>query len=526
VGQRDKWHDFMPSEDSFFQPGDAKSIWRRYCGPLFLSLEDFMEVQNHLLNERLDLLAQSRPEKGSMTGLKLAGVDEFRRLLPLTKYKDYLSSLSSEQDNSGADDGQVWVQTSAPGGTFKHVPWTYRFQRVQWRNVIGALILASARAQEEIAVAPGIRALIILPPQPFASACLASCLSEQFPAQILPPLDIGQKLPFRRRIDLGLQLALVHDLDYVISMTSSLLVTGERASRMANRGGIPLSITKLNHRVLWRLLWRRFGFRRNLAPRHLWSVKGIVSWGADTDIFKKRIEAQWGRPLYQLYASSESGIIAMQESLKGPLAFLPDSVFLEFLPEEEKEAGDDARTVLISEVEDGKLYEPVITNFYGMPFLRYRQGDLVRIHRDDSGKVPRMSFYGRADDVIDLYGIARLNTQTVSRALELAGVTHGNWCLRKEYEGDKAILMFYIEVAEGTQATEIERLLHRGLKAADQHYREAVYTMAFNPTRVTALPQGTFQRLAASAGGSSRQMKMNPPDSLIQELMTLSRQTR
>lgn len=526
MGQKDLWHDFMPSEDSFFQTRDAKSIWRRYSGPLFLSLEDFVEVQNHLLSERIDLLAQSRPGKESTTGLRVTNVDEFRRLLPLTRYKNYLSSLSSEQYNSNADDGAVWVQTSAPGGTFKRVPWTYRFQRVQWRNVIGAMILASARTEKEIAVAPGIRALIILPPQPFASACLASCLSEQFPAQILPPLEIGQKLPFRRRIDLGLQLALLHDLDFVISMTSSLLVTGERVSRMASHGGIPLSITKVHPRVLWRLLWRRFGSRRNLAPRHLWSIKGIISWGADTDIFKKRIELQWGRPLYQLYASSESGIVAMQESLQGLLAFLPDSVFLEFLPEEELEAGDNARTVLISEVEDGKLYEPVITNFYGMPFLRYRQGDLVRIHRDNSGQVPRMSFYGRADDVIDLYGIARLNTQTVSLALELAGITHGNWCLRKEYEGDKAILMFYIEVAEGTQAIEIERLLHRGLKVADQHYREAVYTMAFNPARVTALPQGTFQRQAASGSGSSRQIKMNPPDSLIQQLITSSRQTQ
>jgi len=525
VGQKDLWQDFMPSEDSFFHTGDAKDIWRRYCGPLFLSVEDFMEVQKHLLNERLELLSHVSQQKKGIPDLKPASLEEFRSM-PLTSYKDYRTSLSIEQNSWVDEVGQVWVQTSAPEGTYKRVPWTYRFQRVQWRNVIGAMILASAHTNEDIAVAPGIRALLILPPQPFASACLASCLSEQFPAQIIPPLEAAQKLPFRRRIDLGLQQALVHDLDFVISMTSSLLVTGERASKMANNGGISLNPTKTHHSVLWRLLVKRFGSRRNLLPKHLWSVKGIVSWGADTDIFKKRIEEQWGRPLYQLYASSESGILAMQESLKGYLAFLPDSVFLEFLPEEELDAGDNAKTVLISEVEDGKLYEPVITNFYGMPFLRYRQGDLVRIHKDSNSKVPRMSFHSRADDSIDLYGIARLNTKTVTQALEFAGIKHDNWCLRKEYEGDRAILMFYIEVAEGTQVPELERLLHKGLKTADQHYREAVYTMGFNPTRITALPQGSFQRLDGAGSRNGRQMKMNPPESMVEKLITIGERTQ
>ena len=156
MGQKDLWQDFMPSEDSFFHTGNAKGIWRRYCGPLFLSLEDFMEVQNHLLNERLELLNQGSRENKGMPDLKPASLEEFRHM-PLTCYKDYSASLSNQQNCPVTDDGQVWIQTSAPAGTFKHVPWTYRFQRVQWRNVIGALILAAAHTDEDIAVTNGTK---------------------------------------------------------------------------------------------------------------------------------------------------------------------------------------------------------------------------------------------------------------------------------------------------------------------------------------------------------------------------------
>ena len=371
-------------------------------------------------------------------------------------------------------------------------------------------------------VAPGLKVLTILPGKPFASACLASSLVEQFPAQIVPPLDTSEKMPFRQKIDEGLRLALTSDVDFVISMTSSLLRMGERTADMFGDGGLPIGLTKFHPRVLGRVLRRWLGGRRPRAPRELWSPKGIIGWGVDSDVFTDRIKEQWGKPLYQLYASSEGGIMAMQESPRGPMAFLPDSVFLEFLPEEELEGDNDASTVLLTQVEDGRLYEPVITNFYGMPFLRYRQGDLVRILRDGDSTVPRMVFHGRADDVIDLSGIARLNTETVSRALELSGTEHGDWCLRKEYEGDRAILRLYIELGNGTQPAELERRFHRGLRVADRHYREAVYTTAFNPVRVTALPQGTFQRLARQDGKGRSRAHMNPPDFVVQELLRLA----
>lgn len=509
----------MFSEGSFFRTHDTAGLWKRYCGFLDLTLEEFLQIQEHLLREQIDLVADSALGEKLLQGQRPATVEEFRRGVPLTTYRDYAPYLDAKQEDCLADMDPYWIQTSAIGGTFKHIPWASRFRRVQGRNIIAALILAADPAKHRIAVAPGLKVMAILPGEPFASACLARGLAEQFPAQIMPPLDTGEKLPFRQRIDAGLRQALTSDLDFVIAMTSTLLVIGERANRIVRNGGLPTGWRRLHPRVLGCWLWNWWRPSRPLSPRQIWSPKGIIGWGADSTLFEGVIEQQWGKPLYQMYASSECGIIAMQERPRGPMALLADSVFLEFLPQEESEGSKDLRTVLLHEVQDGKLYEPVITSFYGMPLLRYRQGDLIRIHRKNGNEVPRMVFQGRADDVIDFHGIARLNTETVSRALELAGMKHGDWCLRKEHEGTKCILRLYIELGEGTEAAEFGRRFHRSLMAADRHYREAVYTMAFNPLRVTAVPQGSFSQPGQRGSNGNGNGHLNPSDTVFQELL-------
>jgi len=194
-------------------------------------------------------------------------------------------------------------------------------------------------------------------------------------------------------------------------------------------------------------------------------------------------------------------------------------VFFEFIPQESLNASNPS-TLLINEVEVGKVYEPVITSFYGMPFLRYRQGDLVRIVSCDSKEngVPRMTFVGRADDIIDAFGIARLNTEVVSQALGQIGLTQREWFLRKEFNQDRVILRLYIELDSGNDVATVEQRVSRAVKSIDRHWGEAVYTMGYNPIKIRALPLGTFRRL----GDDCARVHMNPPDSMIKEIERLA----
>ncbi|MDO8491544.1 MAG: GH3 auxin-responsive promoter family protein [Dehalococcoidia bacterium] len=509
----------MRSEATFLRSADLRSVRQRYCGFLDLSVEEFMQIQQHLLEEQMELVSGSVESEKLPNWRKSAKVDNFRRLLPLTTYPDYAKFLSSDQRVCFDGDPQ-WVHTSAPGGSFKRVPWTLRFQKVQARNVVAALILSSASGGHEIMTKPHLKVVSILPDKPFASAYLASDLKEQFHAQIIPAQNGDGAMPFRNKVDAALMQALSSDIDFVICMTSTLLRLSDRAVSMFGDGKVPLGVTQLHPMVSWRLLRSRFNARRPLVPGDLWSPKGIVGWGVDSDTLEDKIARQWGKPLFQMYASSESGIMSMQESPRAPMAFLPDSVFLEFLPHSELGTGGDSGTVLIDEVEDGKLYEPVVTSFYGMPLFRYRQGDLVRIHKSGKGnKAPRMVFHGRADDVIDVYGIARLNGETVARAVAAAGTGHNCWCLRKEYEKDRPVLKWYVELGDSAHAAELKHRFHRELMNADQHYREAVYTVALNPVRLAPLPLGAFKQVLAQNHLEQTQVRMNPPDAVVQGLL-------
>lgn len=509
----------MLYEDQFLRDGSSSATaWTRYCGFLDLSVDQFCEIQRKLLIRQLEKVTEAPLYKKLVGGAKPLSIDEFRRAVPLTSYKDYAPYLQDGQESELPQKPRYWIHTSAARGTFKRVPWTDRFHRLQCRNIISALILSSAKGPGDVQVMPGCKILNLIPERPFASAQLAFGLTDQFSAQPIPALEASEKLPFIKKMDAAIMLALNSNIDFAIGMTSSLLKLGERFRYLLpDIRRSPSAMMKLHPAVAWRLLWSwRDGSQ---LPAGAWKVKGIIGWGADSDVFEKEFEQQWGKKLLQMYASSESGIMAMQDWRHGPLAFLPDSVFFEFLPQEFVGTSTPS-TVLISDVEEGKVYEPVITSFYGMPFLRYRQGDLVRLVTVDGkgNSVSRMTFVGRADDTIDLFGIARLNTEVFSQALDQSELSQREWFLRKELNQGRVMLRLYIELDRGTDVVDVERRVSRALKLLDRHWGEAVYTMGYNPIKIKALPPGTFHRL----GGGHSRVHMNPPDSTIQKIDRLA----
>ena len=518
--------------DKYFYTYDKEKIWQRFCGFLELSLNEFMEIQERLLLEQIELVSDSPLGKVIMKCQQPASVEEFRTVVPLTTYDDYIQYIGNSRENCLAEKPHYWVHTSYTKGAFKHVPWTERFVQTQLRNVIASLILSSATQKWDVKLAPGCRILAILPERPFVSAQLAFGIVEQFSANPVLPLEVCEKLPFSRKIDTLLKRSLYTNMDYMILMTSSFLPLERGFHRMIKNTKMLSILPKIHPLISWRLirnnLKRLVKSNESILPKHLWGVKGIVAWGSDSEALQDTVCEQWGKPLFQFYGSSESGLMAMQDWRKDNMTFLHDGVFLEFIPEDQIEHKEGISTLLINELEEGKLYEPVITSFYGMPFLRYRQGDLIKIvstPNDQNGnRLPKLTFHSRADDLIDLFGIARINTKVASEALELTGIPHGEWTIRKEHETGKPVLRIYIELDNETQATDLAHRFHRKLKSVDRHYGEATYTMAYNPIRVTPLVKGAFERYLRESGrdGHDQDLQtlphMNLTDSIIKDL--------
>ena len=240
-----------------------------------------------------------------------------------------------------------------------------------------------------------------------------------------------------------------------------------------------------------------------MLPKDLWQPKAIITIGADTAVYKDDITYFWGREPYEIYGGTEAFPVSIQSWNKKWLTFVPDIVFLEFISEEERrkeedEPGYQPATVLLNEVEPDKNYELVMTQFYGMPLLRYRVGDIVRItalNDEETGiKLPQMLFKARADELINLAGLAMLDEKTIWQAITSTGIKYEDWTARKEFDQNKTYLRIFVEIKEDRKVEELEELIDAQLKKIDVDYKDLGNYLELQPVKVTMLSRGTFQR--------------------------------
>ena len=272
--------------------------------------------------------------------------------------------------------------------------------------------------------------------------------------------------------------------------------------------------------------------RREVLPKDLWPTKAIVGWGIDTHFFKKHVAKYWGREPYEIYAFTEGGIIGLQSWLKKGLTLSPYSGFYEFIPEDEStRSWEDPEynppTLLLDELEVNHRYEIVLTSFYGMPFLRYRPGHLVKVvaHQDEEAgiKLPQLEFHDR----IDLAGFTRLDERTLWEAFTRSNLEYTDWIVRQEYEGDKPCLHLYVEFKVATDGGEAARILDEGLKAEDSFYGDLQNMLNIHPLKVSCLSKGTFdrfyeeKRLQGLPLPQRRPMGIRATDSSVEDLIRL-----
>jgi len=528
----------MLREDEYFQNLTEEELWQRYCGFLDLSVDEFMRVQEDLLMEEIDLVADSVLGKKIMGGKKPGSVDEFRQTVPLTTYEDYEPYLSEQREDALAVKPVDWSHSAGRGGHFKWIPSTQEALDAAAKLHVGQIILATARRKGDIRIKPGERFVVNLPDRPYASGTLCYHTSQAFSAQIIPPLEDGEKMDFQQRIQKGFQMALRTGVDEFASISSVLVKTGERMTEEAQ--GIRLSPFMLHPQVLFRFirawLYSKLN-KRPMLPRDLWRPKGIMVSGTDTAIYKDNIAYYWGKLPYETYGATEVPGIAVQNWNKKWLIPVPYLAFMEFIPEEDsiryrEDQSFEASTLLIDELEAGKIYEVILTQFYGMPLLRYRMEDLIQVvalNDDDSGvNLPQMVFHAKIGDTIDLAGLARLTERVIWQAIANTGVNYEDWSACKEYDQDKTFVRVYIELKEKREAAEIERLVDDQLKVVDPDYSDIGSYLDIQPVKVTLLSPGTFDRYyleKESEGADLAHLKpphVNAPETVLDQLRQLS----
>lgn len=534
----------MSTTLELLQQGRKKEVWTKLCGYLDLNLNEFMEIQERLLMEQIQLLHNSAIGKKLLGERPPTSVEEFRQTVPLTRYENYVEFLQEQQEDGLPQAGPYyWAHTSGRSGEYSHkwTPYTSRMYERLGEVAVGAMILSSCTRKGEVNVEAGDVVLLATAPPPYVSGLLSHSTEEQGAFHFVPSLEVGEKMPFGERISEGFNLAMETGLDYFYGLASVLAKIGERFAQ--GSGGSKPSLQMLRPRVLARLIKGMVIAtvnKRNMLPKDIWNLKGIMTGGTDTDIYRERIERYWGKRPLEGYACTEGGTMAMQSwNCKG-MTFFPDTDFLEFIPLEEHfksklDPSYQPKTVLYNELQLG-IYEVVFTNHLGGVFTRYRVGDLFEVIslRDDELNIdlPQVRFYSRCDDLIDLGGFARLTEKSIWQAIEYSGAAYEDWMVRKEEENGELVLHIYIELKkpEKQSPEEIKEKVSEGLKQLVTEYADLENMLGSNPLKITPLSTGSWARYIEEqqrAGADLAHTKpphMQPSDKVVQQLLKVSKE--
>jgi len=494
-----------------------------------------MRIQQRLLSEQLTLLKECELGRYLINGANPHNVEELRERVPLTTYDDYAPYLLKQREDVLPQKPALWQYTSGKSGEypFRWAPVTAEQLKEIELLIFAVLFFSSCKQRNEIAFKEHDKVLYGMAPPPYATGTMTHVFPHEL-FDFLPPVEEAETLPFEERMQQGFGLALSEGLDVCIALSSVAVAIGDRFRQKGNDTNIkallrrPKAIPRLARGLIKSKL-----AGRPLLPKDLWSLKSLITFGIDSSIYKEKIKEMWGREPLEFHGSTETVFIAMQTWDHQDMTFIPHLNFFEFIPEVESiKSREDPTyqpsTFLLDEVEPGN-YELVITSLHGGPFVRYRQGHLIKItslrNEQLNIDIPQMAFLSPVDDQIDIAGFTRLSEKIIWQAMENTGLTYKGWAARKEVK-DKPALHLYIELKENGITTEqVGASVHEELKKLDAPYAELESFTGLRPLEVTLLPQNAFQlykQKQQTSGADLAQLKpphINPADSTIDFLL-------
>lgn len=527
----------MISTLELLRQGRKEEIWSHHWGFLDLSVSEFMEIQNRLLLEQIDLIYDSKIGQAIMGKRKPQSVNEFRDLVPLTTYKDYAPFLSERKSDALPFQPHVWARTSGRSdySGVKWVPYTKDMYDRFGDLAIGGMILSSAAFKGDVQIEEDSIFLLATAPPPYSSGIVSRSLQDQYPVRFLPSLDKGEKMDFSKRIEAGFNQAMDIGLDYFYGLSSVLAKMGEHFENGTNEK--KFSPHMLKPGVISRMFKAATTAKiakRGILPKDIWKLKGVMAGGTDTLIYQDRIEHFWGKKPHVGYACTEGLAMASSTLNHKDMTFFSDIDFLEFIPKEEhfkskQIPGYVPKTVLLDELKPG-IYELVFSNLRGGVLLRYRVGDLFEVvslkDEEQNINLPQVRFYSRADDIIDMGGLVVFTESLIWQAIEAANINYEDWVARKEFTNNEQVVHLYIEPKFGhsLKEGELKEQIINGFEMVCPEYVDMQSIVRHKSIAVSLLEPGSFanymdfQRQAGADMAHIKPPHMQPTDLSMKHL--------
>lgn len=506
-------------------------IWRKYCGFLDLNIEEFMQIQERLLMEQIELLSESRLGQTIMgEGFKPKTVKEFREKVPLTTYEDYANILLNKDEEALPSKPMYWIKTTWKGGTHevKLAPYSESMIEEHTKAFIASLILATSKKRGDISLRENDKFLYGMAPLPYLTGLAPYGVKNEINFEYLPSIEEAEHLGFEERNKIGFDLALNKGVDLFFGLSSVLVKIGEdfvKGSTGKKNLKRPANIKMLYKFV--RAFIKKNIKKETILPKDLLNFKGILCAGTDTHAFKEKIEYYWGKRPLEIYGGTEIATVATETWGDSGLTFFPDVNFLEFISEKDslrsmKDKDYVPKTLLINEIKPNERYELVITKFRGGAFVRYRVGDIIECaaleNKEYNINLPQVRFVDRISNVIDLAGFTRITHATIDKAMELAKLPVTDWVASKQFEKNEPVIHIYLEMkCKEKDSLKIKELIHYNLQKSDSDYRDIESLLGRDPLRITLLPSGAFNNYVKQ--NKVLFNRINPGENMINSLI-------
>jgi hypothetical protein len=223
----------MPKAVELLREGRNEELWQMCCGFLSLTLGEFMDIQERLLLEQLQLLSSCPLGKKIIRGAKPKTIEEFKQQVPLTTYADYCPELIEKREDVLPVKPALWVHTSGRSGEYpcKWVPLTPEYYHEMSVVSYGVGILSTCKGWGDVSQLMACPKIVYaVAPRPYMSGAMASMLELQSPSKYLPPLEEAESLPFEERIKLGFKQALNEGFDCFFGLSLVLVTVGNKFS--------------------------------------------------------------------------------------------------------------------------------------------------------------------------------------------------------------------------------------------------------------------------------------------------------
>ena len=200
----------------------------------------------------------------------------------------------------------------------------------------------------------------------------------------------------------------------------------------------------------------------------------VCSYEFVSVVHKRILERVFGVPVFNLYGSTETGHLLMEDGL-GQMKPCYENAFLEVVQSDDRGVGD--------------LIVTTLTNNY-MPLLRYRIGDLVERRSLPYGT--NYIVHGRARDAIRDGSGNRVTTLDVDQCFEdVAGIVH--YQVHQDKDGN---LQFrYIRDGDGPQAGALKTIVAK----LDDLLKAVAPIAVESVTKLPPTPSGKFRLTVRAA---------------------------